>query len=108
VSGAPPTCYLAVFDGHEGALAAQYAATHLLPNTLASSHYVSSPRYAIVDGFRTTDEAFNRHAAERAFRDGTTAVVVLLRDDCLMCAWVGDSEALLYRCVRGEERVRVC
>ena len=85
VVGAPPTCYFGVFDGHEGALAAQYAATHLLANTLASRHYVNAPRDALVEGFIATDAAFNKHAMARGFRDGSTAVVALLRSDQLVC-----------------------
>jgi hypothetical protein len=53
------------------------------------------------EGFIQTDTAFNNIARERGFRDGTTAVCALLRDDHLLCAWLGDSEALLCRAGKG-------
>jgi serine/threonine protein phosphatase PrpC len=93
----PETVCLGVFDGHEGARAAQYAMTHIFANTVSHRSYASNLSEALVHGFVETDRAFNEMARMARISDGSTATCVLLRDDRLVCAWVGDSDALLCR-----------
>lgn len=93
----PATVCLGVFDGHEGARAAQYAMSHIFANTVSHSSYASNLNEALVHGFVETDRAFNEVARMARINDGSTATCVFLRDDRLVCAWVGDSDALLCR-----------
>lgn len=93
----PETVCLGVFDGHEGARAAQYAMTHIFANTVSHRSYANNLSEALVHGFVETDRAFNEMARMARISDGSTATCVLLRDDRLVCAFVGDSDALLCR-----------
>lgn len=63
----------------------------------------------LVDAYKSTDEEF-LHAASQAtpsWKDGSTAVTVLVLDDVLYCANVGDSKAFLCRRTPGE-RLKLC
>ncbi len=97
----PNTVFFGVFDGHEGSRAAQYAVSQLLANIVSHRLYATDLGVAIAQGFIDTDRAFNDLAKIGGFSDGTTATCVLLRDERLVCAWVGDTEALLFRSGRG-------
>ncbi|KAK9827406.1 hypothetical protein WJX81_008695 [Elliptochloris bilobata] len=104
-----PMGYYAVFDGHEGAAAAEYASTHL--HCLLASRLRSHPRWPDVD--RSDVEAALRGAVaeadaallaaarsadpENPLPDGTTAAWALLQGRDLLAAWLGDSSAVLCR-----------
>ncbi|XP_061537489.1 LOW QUALITY PROTEIN: integrin-linked kinase-associated serine/threonine phosphatase 2C [Phycodurus eques] len=102
ISGAS---YFAVFDGHGGARASRFAAEHL--------HHILAKKFprgesenldklikkCLVDTFRQTDEDFLKKASSQkpAWKDGSTATCVLVLDDVVYVANLGDSKAVLCR-----------
>ncbi|XP_008285442.1 integrin-linked kinase-associated serine/threonine phosphatase 2C-like isoform X2 [Stegastes partitus] len=97
--------YFAVFDGHGGARASQFAAEHL-HHTLAKKFPTGDPenmdkliKKCLLDTFRQTDEEFLKKASSQkpAWKDGSTATCVLVVDDMVYVANLGDSRAVLCR-----------
>lgn len=89
--------YYAIFDGHAGVDAANYAVSHLHCHLAASPQYPARPAEAMRDAYRATDTDFLRKSDKQKLRSGTTAVCVLYRpvEGRLYCGWLGDSRALL-------------
>lgn len=50
--------YFAVFDGHGGVDAANYAATHLHVNVVHHKEFLKNPVEALRQSFQKTDEMF--------------------------------------------------
>lgn len=91
--------YYAVFDGHAGPDAAQFAADNLHKNLVESSFFQSGN---ILDAFRhayaLTDFQYTEKSERDGIKSGCTAVTCLLENKKkLYMAWVGDSVALLSR-----------
>lgn len=122
--------FYAVFDGHGGVDAATFAATHLHVNLSRQGALQSSPGPALKAAFKRTDDMFRSKAQREVrvggsgaenmgcgrsslwkcmslcyqrLRSGSTGVVVLIHDQELTVAWLGDSQALLVR--EGQEVV---
>uniref|UniRef100_A0A3P9HA19 Protein phosphatase 1F n=1 Tax=Oryzias latipes TaxID=8090 RepID=A0A3P9HA19_ORYLA len=95
--------FYAVFDGHGGVDAATFAATHLHVNLSRQGALQSSPGPALKAAFKRTDDMFRSKAQRERLRSGSTGVVVLIHDQELTVAWLGDSQALLVR--EGQEVV---
>ncbi|XP_063771867.1 integrin-linked kinase-associated serine/threonine phosphatase 2C isoform X1 [Pseudophryne corroboree] len=97
--------YYAVFDGHGGSHAAQFAAHNLHRNLVKKlprgegSSVDKAIKKCLLDAFKQTDEEFLKKAASQkpAWKDGTTAICVLVADNILYIANLGDSKALLCR-----------
>ncbi len=94
----PPHAFFGIYDGHSGQSAAEYSRIHL--------HYniVHDPLFnrgdicgAIQNGYIKTDRDFQVVAVRDGINAGTTAVTVIVREDELYIANVGDSEAVLCR-----------
>ncbi|XP_026994599.1 integrin-linked kinase-associated serine/threonine phosphatase 2C isoform X1 [Tachysurus fulvidraco] len=107
--------YFAVFDGHGGARASQFAAEHLhhtLLNKFPKGEFENLDklvRKCLLDTFRHTDEEFLKKASSQkpVWKDGSTATCMLVVDDDLYVANLGDSRAVLCRMELtddGEER----
>ncbi|GFR78665.1 protein phosphatase 1E [Elysia marginata] len=93
----PSQSYFAVFDGHGGIEAADYAAAHLHNYLLQDPHFTSDPAAALKQAYKTTDAKFLEKAKRQGLRSGTTGVSALVRGEELHLAWLGDSQALLVR-----------
>ncbi|XP_069830006.1 integrin-linked kinase-associated serine/threonine phosphatase 2C isoform X2 [Dendropsophus ebraccatus] len=97
--------YYAVFDGHGGSRAARYAAHNLHRNLVKKlprgdgGSVDKTIKKSLLDAFKLTDEEFLKQAASQkpAWKDGTTAICVLVADNILYIANLGDSRALLCR-----------
>lgn len=103
--------YFAVFDGHGGARASQFAAENL-HHTLASKfpkgdveNLEKLVRKCLLDTFRQTDEDFLKKASSQkpAWKDGSTATCMLVVDDVLYVANLGDSRAVMCRLEQAED-----
>ncbi|KAI2656502.1 Integrin-linked kinase-associated serine/threonine phosphatase 2C [Labeo rohita] len=103
--------YFAVFDGHGGARASQFAAENL-HHTLVSKfpkgdveNLEKLVRKCLLDSFRQTDEDFLKKASSQkpAWKDGSTATCMLVVDDVLYVANLGDSRAVLCRLEQAED-----
>ncbi|XP_048836069.1 integrin-linked kinase-associated serine/threonine phosphatase 2C isoform X2 [Brienomyrus brachyistius] len=97
--------YFAVFDGHGGSRASHFAAEHL-HHTLALKfpkgevqNLDKLVRKCLVDAFRQTDEDFLKKASSQkpVWKDGTTATCMLVVNDDVYVANLGDSRAVLCR-----------
>ncbi|XP_053315096.1 integrin-linked kinase-associated serine/threonine phosphatase 2C [Spea bombifrons] len=97
--------YFAVFDGHGGSRASRFAAQNLHRNLVKKlprgegNSVEKAMKRCILDAFKQTDEDFLKQAASQkpAWKDGTTATCVLVADNILYIANLGDSRALLCR-----------
>jgi len=95
----PQTSIFAVYDGHGGPLTAEYVAKFLHVNLIRDDYFKRNIGDALREAFLSTNEFFFQFADREGHNDnvGTTAVLAMIRDGKLWCAWAGDSEACLYR-----------
>ncbi|GLG96107.1 hypothetical protein R5R35_007275 [Gryllus longicercus] len=91
----PGTAFFGVYDGHGGAKVAQYAGKHL------HKYIVKRPEYkegnieeALRQGFLDVDTAMLNEESLKDELAGTTAVAIVLKNNKLYCANVGDSRAV--------------
>nr|XP_020478349.1 integrin-linked kinase-associated serine/threonine phosphatase 2C isoform X2 [Monopterus albus] len=97
--------YFAVFDGHGGARASQFAAEQLHHNLAKkfpcgdTENVDKLIKKCLLDTFRQTDEDFLKKASSQkpAWKDGSTATCALVVDDMVYVANLGDSRAVLCR-----------
>lgn len=93
--------YYAVFDGHGGVDAANFASTHLHVVLGKQQKLPTDPVDAFKRAFTQTDEMFRKKAKRERLRSGSTGVAVLIQGQTLTVAWLGDSQVMLVR--RGQE-----
>ncbi|CAD7674078.1 unnamed protein product [Nyctereutes procyonoides] len=89
--------YFAVFDGHGGVDAAQYAAVHVHTNLARQPELLTDPAGALREAFRHTDEMFLWKAKRERLQSGTTGVCALIVGKTLHIAWLGDSQVILVQ-----------
>ncbi|XP_030225606.1 protein phosphatase 1F, partial [Gadus morhua] len=87
--------YYGVFDGHGGVDAAVFAAAHLQVLLSQEAELRSAAAAAFRHAFQLTDQMFRDKAGRERLRSGSTGVAVLIQDQDLTLAWLGDSQALL-------------
>jgi|GEM_PF-6393575 len=85
--------FFAVYDGHTGKGAAEYAAQHL-HTVFLESKQTRSIKEAFEYAFKVVDEDFCLGDHNNA---GTTAVCVYINHNTAHIAWVGDSRAVVVR-----------
>ena len=94
-----PHAYFAVFDGHGGAEAADYAVEHLHPNLMRSAF--ADVGDALRDAYLRTDAGVLAAAAaipkKKASNAGAAAVTMLAHARRLVLAHAGDCRALLVK-----------
>ncbi|XP_075159820.1 putative protein phosphatase 2C T23F11.1 [Haematobia irritans] len=97
----PGASFFAVYDGHGGATVAQYAGKHL------HKFLLRRPEYHMDDIVVALKQAFLDIDYEMLYKEswgeqmaGSTAVVVLIKDNRLYCANAGDSRAVA--CINGK------
>ncbi|GAB1606405.1 integrin-linked kinase-associated serine/threonine phosphatase 2C-like [Argonauta hians] len=104
----PSVCRLAVygvFDGHGGSRAACFASKHLhknLKRVFPKGDIIQVEKEikrSFIEAYRQTDRDYLTVAAKNkpAWKDGTTATVVLALNDTLYISNLGDSKAILCR-----------
>ena len=89
--------FVGVFDGHAGHESAFIAAdtfSKILGNIIPPL-FVSGDRHALKDGMRNAFALVNDELNRRLVKDGTTAVIVCIKDNLALVAHLGDSLALL-------------
>ncbi|THD18243.1 Integrin-linked kinase-associated serine/threonine phosphatase 2C [Fasciola hepatica] len=97
--------YFAVFDGHGGARAAEFAAKHLHLHMVSRfprggvKQIDKDIRRVLYDAYKKTDENFLRESVQQRphWRDGSTAATALLVNNTLYLANLGDSKIVLAR-----------
>ncbi|KAA0187375.1 Integrin-linked kinase-associated serine/threonine phosphatase [Fasciolopsis buskii] len=109
--------YFAVFDGHGGARAAEFAAKHLHLHMVSRfprggvKQIDKDIRRVLYDAYKKTDENFLRESIQQRphWRDGSTAATALLVNNTLYLANLGDSKIVLARVapLQNEEKVKI-
>ncbi|KAE9467073.1 hypothetical protein C3L33_01011, partial [Rhododendron williamsianum] len=108
--------HYAIYDGHGGRLAAEYAQKHLHKDVLSAGlprelvcllglilcmfkHLldVKAAKRAILDGFRRTDETLIQESAAGGWQEGATAVCVWVLGQTVFVANIGDAKAVVAR-----------
>ncbi|XP_010924512.1 probable protein phosphatase 2C 67 [Elaeis guineensis] len=100
--------HFAIYDGHGGRLAAEYAQRYLHANVLAAglpreSMDVKAAKKAILEGFRRTDESLLQESAKGYWLDGATAVCIWILGQTVLVANIGDAKAILARSASADE-----
>ncbi|XP_037434124.1 probable protein phosphatase 2C 67 isoform X2 [Triticum dicoccoides] len=96
------SAHFAIYDGHGGRLAAEYAQKHLHPHVIAAGlprelMNVKVAKKAIIEGFRKADESLLQESAKGNWQDGATAVCVWVLGQTVVVANAGDAKAVLAR-----------
>lgn len=86
---------LAVFDGHAGSGAAEYAGKNLHKYFMGHEEFKTNPRRALEETFAKIETEICENYSQSG--DGTTAVVAYIYGGKLLVGHVGDSEAVLCR-----------
>ncbi|KAM3191443.1 hypothetical protein ACQJBY_068988 [Aegilops geniculata] len=86
-----------VFDGHAGALAAEYLKEHLLDNLIEHPQFLGNPKLALKTTFLKTDADFLESVTTPYREDGSTALAAVLVGDQIYVANVGDSRAIALK-----------
>ncbi|KAL3824806.1 hypothetical protein ACJIZ3_020835 [Penstemon smallii] len=94
--------HFAIYDGHGGRLAAEYAQKHLHANVLLAGLPrelldVKLAKKSILDGFRRTDETLLQESITGGWQDGATAVCVWVLGQKVFVANIGDAKAVVAR-----------
>ncbi|KAK3225241.1 hypothetical protein Dsin_005103 [Dipteronia sinensis] len=94
--------HFAIYDGHGGRLAAEYAQKKLHANVVSAGLPrelldVKAAKKAILDGFRKTDEYLLQESASGGWQDGATAVCVWVLGRTVFVANIGDAKAVVAR-----------
>ncbi|RZC58137.1 hypothetical protein C5167_005446 [Papaver somniferum] len=102
VPGKLRCAHFAIYDGHGGRLAAEYAQKHLHANVLSVGlprelMDVKAAKMAILGGFRRTDELLLQESTAGGWQDGATAVCVWVLGQKVFVANIGDAKAVVAR-----------
>ena len=89
--------FFAVFDGHSGHEAAEYLSDHLLNYVLTSPELLEAPEAALQKAVAQAEEEIVAKFAERCCNAGSTLLALLMLDDKLYIANVGDCRAVVGR-----------
>jgi len=97
--------FFTVCDGHGGVQAADFVNNHLFDNIIAHSSFLEDTETAILTGFAQTEAAFCKFVKEEEIDGmiGTTVTAVLIIENQLYVANLGDSEAVL--CSGGQDHL---
>ncbi|KAL7303286.1 hypothetical protein TKK_0004478 [Trichogramma kaykai] len=91
----PNSAFFAVYDGHGGAVMAQYAGKHLHEFVTNQPEYKEGKiEEALKKGFLEIDKVMQTDEATKNAQAGTTVISVLIKDNVLYCANAGDSRAV--------------
>eukprot|EP01134_Creolimax_fragrantissima_P000403 CFRG0403T1 len=102
----PPQAFFAIYDGHGGIEAADYARNHLHVNLVNHPEFKTDVIKALQESFKKTDNDFLIVAERESILSGCTCIVTFVRGSTIYTAWLGDSQAML--CRNGEEVKDMC
>ncbi|KAK8587179.1 hypothetical protein V6N13_086183 [Hibiscus sabdariffa] len=100
--------HFAIYDGHGGRLAAEYAQKHLHANVVSAGLPrelldVKAAKRAILEGFRKTDQDLLKESSSEGWQDGATAVCVWVIEKTVFVANIGDAKAVVARSADGSD-----
>ncbi|XP_074039266.1 probable protein phosphatase 2C T23F11.1 isoform X2 [Leptinotarsa decemlineata] len=92
----PNTAFFAVYDGHGGSKVAEYAGKHLHKYIINRKEYKDGDiPQAMKKAFLELDSHMHDEDSLKQEASGTTAITILVKDNKLYCANVGDSRAVV-------------
>uniref|UniRef100_A0A6B2L3N8 protein-serine/threonine phosphatase n=1 Tax=Arcella intermedia TaxID=1963864 RepID=A0A6B2L3N8_9EUKA len=91
----PGQSFFGVFDGHNGSRCARYLAQYLPSIIAVDVRFDTHPQIAINDAFLKVDNEFLRISKTQGLKDGSTAIVVIIKGNQIYVANTGDSRAIL-------------
>jgi serine/threonine protein phosphatase PrpC len=91
--------------GHGGECAAEYSKYTLYTNIILHPEFATDPQRVIREGFIHTDNTFCAQAKKHGDKSGTTATLVIIYNNTIYAANVGDSCAIL--CKGGSTSVKL-
>ncbi|KAK6938333.1 PPM-type phosphatase-like domain [Dillenia turbinata] len=89
--------FFGVFDGHGGSRTAEYLKNNLFKNLSSHPDFIKDTKSAIVEAFRQTDADYLTEDKGQQKDAGSTASTVLLVENRLIVANVGDSRVVACR-----------
>ncbi|CAH1404897.1 unnamed protein product [Nezara viridula] len=93
----PHTSFFGVFDGHGGHIIADFVSKNIFNYIKTESEYHNGNVEAgIVSAFMRLDNYLMRDPLYGKTEAGSTAVVVIIRNETLYCANLGDSRAIAF------------
>ncbi|TNV84054.1 hypothetical protein FGO68_gene10316 [Halteria grandinella] len=88
--------YFGLFDGHGGNICAQFLRDNLHVIISQNDNFPTNPEAALKQGFRQAEEEFMRqNQVKIKEKSGSCAIVVMIVDEMVYVANVGDSRAIL-------------
>jgi len=100
-----PLSFFAIYDGHGGQRAAQYASENIYKVFLEKEKSTRNFQQVMKDAFaQVEEEILSKTKEDDTFTDGTTACVAVLKSHTMIVGNVGDTEMILVRRVREELR----
>jgi serine/threonine protein phosphatase PrpC len=87
--------YFGLYDGHAGGRCSKYLSSSLSTVLAEDQNYADNLPQALKRSFHTVNDQFLRVAEQMNLQDGSTCIVVIIRDDKYMIANVGDCRAVL-------------
>mmetsp|Transcript_3409 Transcript_3409/g.4437 ORF Transcript_3409/g.4437 Transcript_3409/m.4437 type:complete len:358 (+) Transcript_3409:196-1269(+) len=97
LKGESDSSFFGVYDGHGGAVAAQFVADNLCKIILNTAKYAESKVEAVRSAFMEVDSQFEELCQQEGVNDGTTAVAALVNGNKIIVGNVGDSRAVLVQ-----------
>jgi len=114
--GGSPARLVGVFDGHNGARTAGFLTQRLLPEMATRldeavagarrGRDVGAVKSACIDAFKSVENELLQGLTSKRFNDGSTACVVVVHGERLICANCGDTRAILVSNSSGDSAVR--
>lgn len=89
------THYFGLYDGHAGGRCSKFLSSSLSTALAEDPSYGDNLPQALKRSFHTVNDQFLRVADQMSLQDGSTCIVILIRDDKYMIANVGDCRAVL-------------
>lgn len=91
------TSFFGVFDGHGGNMVSEYLSNHLYNSLVDRPAFKTGKiKEALEESFVMVDERMRSDTSIRNDDSGSTGTVVLILNDSLYCANVGDSRAVAF------------
>ncbi len=91
----PETHMFALFDGHAGGRCSKFLSSNLAAILSQDPDYGKNLPEALKRSFQLVNQQFLRIADEMNYQDGSTGIVVLVRDGKYLIANVGDCRAII-------------
>ncbi|KHN33527.1 Hypothetical protein glysoja_005569 [Glycine soja] len=87
----------AIYDGHLGDSVPAYLQKHLFSNILKEEDFWTDPASSIIKAYETTDQTILSHSSDLGQGGSTAVTAILINNQKLWVANVGDSRAVLSR-----------